>query len=159
MKIRNQIIRSTMTVVLRGSAFLARRPELNWLTRIWMRSLAGLTVVTKGIRPQGTLAGLGSMWQRGFPAAKQVPLTEVNEKTVFAEIHTPCPLRGTGDTQACYRMMEFDRAVVERAGGEFVVLRSQAEPGVTVCQVAMRLKGVPVDDLTPAHQRKIRIGN
>lgn len=73
--------------------------------------------------------------------------------TVHARILTPCPLRGTGDVHACHRMMAFDRAVLRRAGGQFVVLRSQAEPGVTRCQVALRLQGQPIDDLVPAHER------
>jgi len=50
-------------------------------------------------------------------------------------------------------MMQFDREVVERAGGQFVVLESQAAPGRTFCRVAMRLKGESVADLKPAHEQ------
>jgi hypothetical protein len=46
--------------------------------------------------------------------------------------------------------------MLEGIGGQFVVLRSQAEPGVEVCQVAMRKADVPVDDLVPAHVRARR---
>jgi hypothetical protein len=70
---------------------------------------------------------------------------------VYAQIHTPCPLAGTGDLRACHRMMEYDREVVRHAGGQFVVLESQATPGVKHCRVAMRMKNVPTDDLTPAY--------
>jgi hypothetical protein len=50
-------------------------------------------------------------------------------------------------------MMEFDRAVARHAGGQFVVLRSQAEPGRTHCEVALRGAGAPLSDLVAAHQR------
>jgi hypothetical protein len=33
------------------------------------------------------------------------------------------------------------------------VLRSQAEPGVTVCKIAVRRDDLPADDLVPAHLR------
>jgi len=50
-------------------------------------------------------------------------------------------------------MMEYDRTMLERIGGQFVVLRSRAEPGVEVCQGTMRKADVSVDDLVPAHVR------
>jgi hypothetical protein len=50
-------------------------------------------------------------------------------------------------------MMEYDRKMLERIGGQLVVLRSQAEPGVEVCQLGIRKVDVPVDDLVPAHVR------
>ena len=52
---------------------------------------------------------LGPLWQRAFPSRKQVPIENTSHNTVVAQIHTPCPLRGTGDVHACYRMMEFGR--------------------------------------------------
>ena len=50
-------------------------------------------------------------------------------------------------------MMEYDRKMLEKIGGQLVVLRSQAEPGVKVCQLAIRKKGVSMEDLVPAHAR------
>lgn len=91
-----------------------------------------------------------------FPSRKGVPITRVENDTVYAEIHITCPHRGTGNVEGCYRMMEYDRKMLEGIGGQFVVLRSQAEPGVEVCQVAMRKADVPVDDLVPAHVRASR---
>ena len=81
-----------------------------------------------------------------------MPITAVTADTVYAEIHTPCPLRGSGDLHACHRMMEYDRRVLEHAGGQFVVLDSQASPGRSHCRVAMRLQGAGIDDLPPAHR-------
>jgi hypothetical protein len=123
-----------------------------WLVSDWLtKALANITILTKGIRMTASLPKLGAEWQRSFPSVKQVPITRIDANTVYAEIHTPCPLRGTGDTLACYKMMNFDRTVVAQAGGEFVVLSSQAEPGHTFCRVAMRFKGEAVKDLIPAH--------
>jgi hypothetical protein len=150
---KNTLIRGSVQAFLRAAAALARPPALESVSRACMRALAWTTVRAKRIGLQQDLPRLGEAWQRAFPSRKQVPLTHIDETTVYAEIHTPCPLRGTTDVHACWRMMEFDRRVVEEAGGQFVVLRSQAEPGVTVCQVAMRFRGQAADDLVPAHRR------
>lgn len=144
-------LRNLMRVMLGISAMLARRSER--LSLAWMQWLARATVRGKRIGPAADLPALGAAWQRGFPSARQVPISAVSQDTVLAEIQTPCPLRGSGDTAACWRMMEYDRAVARAAGGQFVVLRSQAEPGVTVCQVALRRAGADVSDLIPAHIR------
>ena len=148
-----QILRFSVQGTLSVLAFFARRrylwPVCSWLTR----SLARLTVQAKGIGRAESLAELGPLWQQSFPSRKQVPIESVSDTTVYAQIHTPCPLRGTGDVRACYRMMEYDRTVVEHAGGQFVVLQSQATPGITYCRVAMRLKGQSVEGLVAAHER------
>ena len=144
-------IRNLMQAMLLVSAALARRSEN--LSRGWMRRLARATVHRKRIGTASDLAALGAAWQRGFPSAKQVPIHSVSATTVLAEIRTPCPLRGSGDTTACWRMMEYDREVARAAGGEFVVLRSQAEPGVHSCEVALRRAGADLSDLLPAHIR------
>jgi hypothetical protein len=142
-------MRCTLTVL----ALLARRPGLAGVSDAVTRRLAALAVRSKGIRRVQTLEALGAQWQRAFPAKKQVPIELVTADTVYAQIHTQCPLRGSGDVQACHRMMEFDREVLRRAGGQFVVLRSQAEPGVTQCRVAMRLQGQSLEGLVAATER------
>lgn len=149
---RKWLVRNSVQAMLRVSALLARRPALAGASRLWMRTLARTTIATKGIGPTHSLEDLGRAWQRGFPSAKQVPITRIDSTTVYAEIHTPCPLRGSGDLAACARMMEYDHVVVERAGGNFVVLESQAQPGVTVCRVAMRRKDAPMHDLRDARE-------
>ena len=147
------LIRSTTQAVLSLLAFFARRPRLSFASNLLTRSLARFTVRVKAIGRTNEIAELGSLWQRSFPSRKQVPIESIAGNTVIAQIHTPCPLRGSGDVHACYRMMEFDREVVRRAGGQFVVLESQATPGVTFCRVAMRLKGESLADLSAAHER------
>ncbi len=153
MGIQKNLIRRSVQSVLAVSAWMARRESMNALTERFMNTLARATIRSKGIRRAEDLADLGRQWQRGFPSAKQVPIRDITEDTVYAEIHTPCPLRGTGDVHACYRMMQYDRAVVRAAGGQFVVLSSQATPGNTFCCVAMRPAGAEASDLVPAHEQ------
>lgn len=148
-------IRSFMQATLRVLAFFARRPQLGWASDILTRTLARLTVRAKSIGRASLVAELGSLWQRSFPSSKQVPIISVSDDTVLAEIHTPCPLRGTADVHACYRMMEFDREILRKAGGQFVVLESQATPGVRVCRVAMRLQGKSLSGLVAAHEKQL----
>ncbi len=150
---KNSLIRWFMQVMLGSLAFLARRPWLTSVSNAVTRSLARLTVKVKVIGRARSAADLGPLWQRSFPSRKQVPIESISANTVIAQIHTHCPLRGSGDLHACYRMMEFDREVVRHAGGQFVVLESQATPGVSHCRVAMRLQGESLDGLVPAHER------
>ena len=149
---KNALIRRSMQGLLGSLAFLARRPGLAPVSNAVTRALARLTVRVKAIGRARSVADLGPLWQRAFPSRKQVPIESTSASTVIAQIHTPCPLRGTGDLHACYRMMEFDREVLRHAGGQFVVLASQATPGVAYCRVAMRLQGESLDGLVAAHE-------
>jgi hypothetical protein len=149
----NWLLRSTTQAVLGVLAFFARRPRLAFVSNGLTRLLARLTVKAKGIGRAGDAAELGALWQRSFPSRKQVPIESVAAGTVLAQIHTRCPLRGSGDVRACHRMMEFDREVARLAGGQFVVLASQATPGVDVCRVALRLQGESLAGLVAAHER------
>jgi len=142
-----------MAALLAMSAALARRPALQGLSFAWSRTLAMLVTRTKRISPTADLPALARAWQNSFASPKQVPVETITAETVLARIETHCPLRGSGLTAACWRMMEYDRAIARAAGGQFVVLQSQAESGVTVCRVALRRAGVATDDLLPAHRR------
>jgi hypothetical protein len=150
---KNTLTRWSVQLVLTFIAFLARRPRLICVSNAIARWLARGTVRFKSIGRAATVAELGPLWQRSFPSRKQVPIESVSATTVIAQIHTPCPLAGTGDLHACNRMMEFDREVLRHAGGQFVVLQSQANPGVSYCTVAMRMQGQSIDDLIPAHEK------
>lgn len=145
------IIKNGVKLTMGFIAFFARRKSLAGIAVYLTGKLASATIKNKKIKKADTLEGLGKQWQRGFPSDKQVPITHFDEKTVYTEIHTTCPLRGTGDTTACYKMMHYDRKIVEKAGGQLIVLNSQAEPGVHQCKLAIRFANESVDDLTPAH--------
>ncbi len=135
---------------------------LAWMTRRrWTRPLAGplLTGTAKltnrlyGVRPQSTATAIGQEWERTFPSRTLVRVTGVEGDTAFGEIHVRCPLRGSGDVQACWRLMAYDRAIAAGAGAQFVVLASQAEAGRDHCRVALRAKDLPSADLVAAHER------
>jgi len=120
----------------------------------FLRATAGLVRVYRraGSEPLRGEA-LGHEWQRLMPNPKLMPITSVEGDTAYGEIRVACPLRGTGDVRACHRLMSYDRALLEPAGARFVVLESQAEPGVERCRVAMRPADQPADDLVHAHVR------
>jgi len=145
-----------MSSILSTLAFLSRRKNLDFFTFRMSNLLANTIIKQKRIKKAENLNELGKFWQKGFPSSKQVPITEVDENTVYAEIHTPCPLRNSGDTLACWKMMAYDRRIVEQAGGNFVVLSSQAESGNTFCKVAMRFKDQMMDNLQQAHLKSIK---
>lgn len=88
-----------------------------------------------------------------FPSRKMVPIVAQERDTVFAEIRSVCPYRGSRNVQGCYRMMEYDRRLMEDIGADFVVLRSQAEPGVDYCRIAITTNLEGRFDLVPAHER------
>ena len=135
-------------------SFLAtRRPGRGAFGRSLMRFFGDVTMLLGRARPQTGVEAVGREWQRMFARAEDVPITRVERDTVHAEIHVKCPYRGTGNVEGCFRMMEYDRRMLERIGGQLVVLRSQAEPGVTTCQVAIRTRDAASADLVPAHVR------
>ncbi|MFO1432904.1 MAG: hypothetical protein U1F76_22785 [Candidatus Competibacteraceae bacterium] len=144
--------RFTASTTLKILAFLAQRPMLAPLSERLARSLAHIIVSRKHLGQATTATELAEGWQRAFPSKQPVPIERIEDRTVYARILTPCPLRGTGNTAACWRMMAFDREVVHHAGGQFVVLQSQASPGQTFCRVAMRLAGENMADLRQAHE-------
>ncbi len=144
-----------MIVWLKGFAFvamLARKQKFVALTRRFMRLSAWYSLTIKQGRPKTSLRDVVYEWQRMFPSKNINRIGSIDEQTAYAQVHIHCPLRGTGDVLACYRLMEYDRAMLERIGGQLVVLRSQAEPGVEVCQVALRLQSVDIADLKAAHR-------
>ena len=138
---------------LNFSGFFARRSWLNPVTWLLMRLFADLPSKIKGGQRKETLEEIAKEWQRMFPGRRMVPIKEIKDETAFAEVHGPCPVTDTGDVHACYRLMAYDRRLLEHIGGEFVVLRSKAETGINICQVAIRKKGASTKDLIPAHKR------
>jgi len=96
---------------------------------------------------------IGNEWKRMFPLKGMQEILAVDADTIYARTHGWCPLRGTGDVRACFQLMEFDRALLETIGGQFVVLRSQAQPGVKTCDIAIRRLGKSIDDLVPAYKQ------
>lgn len=148
-----RIPRSLFMSLVPMSVWLSSRPGLAAPSRNVMRLFGAFTMQLMNAKPKSQIEAVGKEWQRMFPSNDDVPITKITEDTVFAEIHIPCGHRGTGNVSGCHRMMEYDRKMLERIGGQLVVLRSQAEPGVTICQLAIRMADASIDDLTPAHER------
>ncbi len=113
----------------------------------------------RNVEPDAT--ALGAEWERLLASKRTAhvthvePATATTPETAYGEISVHCPLRGTGDVHACHRLMAYDRGLVEAAGGQFVVLESQAQPGRTTCRIAIRRAGETVSDLVPAHAKKL----
>ena len=152
-RLQKMFIKNTVNTFLKIQAYLFRKEQLNALGYKLNSIIAKSTIKSKKIGNAKSLEELGKNWQKGFPAKKEVPIVDKDEKTIFGEIHTKCPLRGTGDVEACYKMMSYDREIVEKAGGQFVVLESQAEEGVQKCKIAIRFQHEDISDLKHAHEK------
>ena len=121
-------------------AAIARHQVLAPLSKPLTRALAWLNVRVNGHRSQASLAELGQTWKAMMPPNDQelFRITAVTEEAVFAEIHLNCPLRGTGDGQACHALMNYDRSLMKAVGGRLEVLESQATSGKGFCRLAIR---------------------
>jgi hypothetical protein len=149
-------------IFLAGAAvnvWLTRSRYLRWIeTRVLTPFNVRLTFWIRGKRAVAPNAeALGGEWERLMPSRDWMQITRVEGDTAYGTINVRCTLRGTGDVDACYRMMAYDRRLMARNGGQLVVLHSQAEPGRTTCEVAIRPFDVAVDDLVPAHLRLRRV--
>jgi len=155
MKFKKQLTKYGMQAALNVTACLAKQQRFEDLSNKLLGAVAIFSAQKiQDSRPR-TIKELGTCWQNAFPSPKQVPLVDINEDTVYAEIRTPCPLKGSGDLKACHRMMAYDRAYMNHFGGKFVVLRSQAEFGVNVCKVAIQFADKDNSTkLVHAHERE-----
>jgi hypothetical protein len=131
--------------------WLTENETRNLLGRPASRFLGGATLLIKQGSKKETIEQIAEEWQRMFPSKEMVPIVKVEGDTVFAEVKYHCPYRGTGNVEGCYRMMEYDRKMLETIGAELVVLRSQAEPGVERCRLAITRELQDRKDLIPAH--------
>ncbi len=131
--------------------------QVAWLEPLALgqaRLFARLVHHTYGRRPQKDAAALAQEWNRLMPTPRSAfPVVSTEGDTAFVEIRIECPLRGTGNPEACWRSMEFDRALIEASGGELVVMESQSVTGGQCCKLAIRPKGRGFDDLPVAHPR------
>ncbi len=140
---------------LKVLAFLARRSIFDGLTHWSTAQTAKLNILLNKPKPSASVQELADTWQQLMPPDGQhfFPIKEVTEDTAYTEIHLHCPLRGSGDAHACYKLMNYDRKLMEKAGGQLIVLESQSNSGKNYCRLAIRRKGAIVNDLVPAHQK------
>lgn len=148
----NQINKYLFNRLIHVTHWLTEKESRNWLGKPVSRALGTLTLGVKQGAPKTQLLDAAKEWQRMFPSKKMVPIVSANDDVVIAEIHSECPYRGSGNVHGCFRMMEYDRKLMEVIGADFVVLQSQAEPGVINCRVAISRDS---RNLVPAHVRVI----
>ena len=130
---------------------IAQHRFVRWLAKPLTQALAWLNVRINGHRPQASLTALGQSWMTMMPPNDQklFRIKEVTEKAAFAEIHLNCPLRGSGDAQACHALMNYDRSLMKAVGGQLEVLESQATSGKTFCRLAIRRAGGDQSECEP----------
>jgi hypothetical protein len=133
----NQINKHLFSSLMGITHWLTETELRNIIGKPVMRGLGSLTLSVKNADAKGSAIAAAEEWQRMFPSKKMVPITKIDGDTVHAEIRSKCPYRGSGNVEGCYRMMEYDRKMMEKIGSTFTVVKSQAEPGVTYCQIAI----------------------
>ncbi len=160
----NAILKGTFTLGLNLNAWLTRDDRLRFLEeRLTTPFFVRLTKAIRG-RPAQHVArtpeDFGREWERLLGNRRYARVVEVDHvtQTVHGEITGGCPLRGTGDVDACHRLMAYDRGLMEPLGARLVVLASQAEPGRTSCRIAIRATDLDHEDLIPAHRLRQRDG-
>jgi hypothetical protein len=127
------------------------RSRWHWRTRWLARLLAQWVWWKNAGRRQQQVADIAQEWQRLFGLPHLWPIERISEGTAYCRILFPCSLEGSGNVAACHRLMEYDRALLEKIGGRLVVLQSRADPRVTGgCKVAIRPLDDAREDLIPA---------
>ena len=143
----NQINKRIFNSLMGLTHWLTETERRNLIGKPFMRALGSLTLVVKKAGKKNTVIESAEEWQRMFPSKKMVPITSVDGDTVYAEIRSECPYRASGNVEGCYRMMEYDRKMMEEIGATFTVVKSQAEAGVSHCQIAISKSttGLPIE--------------
>ncbi len=146
---------AVFNAVLRVLAFMGQRRVFNRATQFVTTQAALLNVALNKPGKASTPEALAQKWQQMMPpkAKHRFPIKTANQHTAIIEIHVHCPLRGTGNPHACHRLMNYDRKLMEKVGGQLVVLDSQSNSGKPYCTLAIRPQGQPIDDLVPAHKK------
>ena len=144
-------------VVFRGGLAVfgtLARMKAYGLARAMSKSSAKLNLSLNKPEVATSVDELGKTWVSLMPpdAQHKFKFTGSDEKTAFTEIHIKCPLRGSGDPHACYHLMNYDRTLMEKVGGQLIVLETQANSGKDHCKLAIRKAGEDVSDLVPAHE-------
>jgi hypothetical protein len=136
-------------------AFFSQRKWGKSLTSWATTQTANLNLLLNKPKKAVNTEELAKTWQQLMPPDGQenFKIKEITDDTAITEIHLHCPLRGTGNVEACYKLMNYDRKLMDKVGGELIVLESQSNSGKPYCKLAIRKKGADTTDLIPAHQQ------
>ena len=133
---------------------LARSRLFEPFVRFLARLDARIVLLVLGRRTPASPQELAEEWNRLMPTPRSnFPILKSDDRTAFVEIRVKCPFRGTGDAEACWRAMEFDRELLGSVGGQLVVMESQSNSGKDYCSLAIRRSGDDISDLQAAHPR------
>lgn len=128
------------------------RTRHHWRTKAIARLLARYTWLKHRGRPKQDVEAIAEEWRRMFGLNRYWKIEKVEDGTAYCEIHFDCSLERSGDVQACHRLMEYDRALLDKIGGQMVVLESRADPAVQHrCRIAIRKRDDERQDLVAAH--------
>ncbi|GBF50296.1 hypothetical protein LPTSP4_18210 [Leptospira ryugenii] len=137
--------------VLRFFGPLSRLKVLSIFVRAYMHMTARFVSWVWSAQEKRTVEEIASEWTNQMPKPHSMfPITKIENGIAHGEIKVHCPLRGTGDPMACYRLMQYDRSLVEALGGELIVLESQSNSGENFCKVAIKKKGTSWKELKTA---------
>ena len=144
---------STFSFTLKIFAFFAKQKFFSRITQFLTNTAASFNIKLNKPTPATDIEALASAWQQMMPpdGQKYFKITQTDQNTAYTEIHLKCPLQGTGNVEACYKLMNYDRKLMKAVGGELVVLESQSNSGKKHCRLAIRKQGDDLSDLTPAH--------
>ena len=140
---------------LRIFAFFAKRKGFTRFTQFLTTKAANLNIKLNKPQPATNVEALAHAWQQMMPSDAQDKFTieGINQATdtAWVKIHIQCPLRGTGNAEACYKLMNYDRTLMKKVGGELIVKESQSNSGEDHCILAIRKRGANTSNITPAH--------
>lgn len=137
--------------VLKFVGPIARNPALALVTKMLMFTLAKLTIASRKAQAKASIQDLTKEWLRMFPQ-EICSIDKIEGDTGYGLVHANCPLVGTGDVAACYKMMEYDRVLMKKIGGQLTVIESRANSEhANACRVAIRKMDDNLADLIPAH--------
>lgn len=128
--------------VLKLLAFFAQKKIFDRFTFWATKKNASLNLRLNKPKPVNNVSDLAKSWKKMMPSDGQkfFKIKEITNETAYIEIHLDCPLRGTGNIDACHKLMNYDRSLMKSIGGELTVIESQSNSGKTYCSLEINKK-------------------
>jgi len=120
-------------------SFFAKRRFFNHTTRFLTTLAAKFSII---ICHQDDIESLNLVkkWKALMPYSDEFIIIDNKAEKGVAEIRINCPLKNTGNIDACHRLMNYDRKLMEKFGGELTVLNSQVYPKNNYCTIQITKK-------------------